>query len=625
MDASSPIGFFSVWDYAVFALMLLVSAAIGVFYAYVDHGPQSSGDFLMAGRSMTAVPVAMSLSASFMSAIMVLSTPAEIYRFGALYCYYGLSFVLTVLVCSEVFVPVYYRLGITSTYEYLEMRFNRAARLCGTALFVLQTILYTGIVIYVPALALNQVTGFDLWGAVIATGVVCTFYCTLGGLKAVVWTDVLQVGIMVAGLLAVILKSVVRQGGMATILNDAAEGGRLEIWDFDPNPLRRHTFWTITFGGAFVYIGIYGTNQAQVQRYVSCKTLAHAKMSLYVNLIGLWVILLCSVLAGLCLYSVYKHCDPWTSGSVSSADQLMPYLVMDILREHPGLPGLFVAAAYSGTLSTVSSSINALAAVTVEDLVKPYSNLTEKQLSRLSKALSLVYGALCIGMAGLASIVDSLLQVAASIFGVVGGPLLGLFMLGILCPFANATGGLAGLFCGLVLSLWVGIGAQLYPPMPSLSRPLALATYGCNGTVGILLNSTISASVSASSLPLGNFSSDLLNANHSSPALVDSWYSVSYLYFSPIGTLTALAVGVIVSLLAGNRKCKSSAGLTLCKEDLTLYCLLRLLKEKVTPSAGKLDLSRESEVKEKFGQHNPAFCTVELSTTSYGKTQGPST
>ncbi|XP_041934508.1 sodium-coupled monocarboxylate transporter 1 isoform X2 [Alosa sapidissima] len=578
MDASSPIGFFSVWDYAVFALMLLVSAAIGVFYAYVDHGPQSSGDFLMAGRSMTAVPVAMSLSASFMSAIMVLSTPAEIYRFGALYCYYGLSFVLTVLVCSEVFVPVYYRLGITSTYEYLEMRFNRAARLCGTALFVLQTILYTGIVIYVPALALNQVTGFDLWGAVIATGVVCTFYCTLGGLKAVVWTDVLQVGIMVAGLLAVILKSVVRQGGMATILNDAAEGGRLEIWE-----------------------------------------------SLYVNLIGLWVILLCSVLAGLCLYSVYKHCDPWTSGSVSSADQLMPYLVMDILREHPGLPGLFVAAAYSGTLSTVSSSINALAAVTVEDLVKPYSNLTEKQLSRLSKALSLVYGALCIGMAGLASIVDSLLQVAASIFGVVGGPLLGLFMLGILCPFANATGGLAGLFCGLVLSLWVGIGAQLYPPMPSLSRPLALATYGCNGTVGILLNSTISASVSASSLPLGNFSSDLLNANHSSPALVDSWYSVSYLYFSPIGTLTALAVGVIVSLLAGNRKCKSSAGLTLCKEDLTLYCLLRLLKEKVTPSAGKLDLSRESEVKEKFGQHNPAFCTVELSTTSYGKTQGPST
>ncbi|XP_062373890.1 sodium-coupled monocarboxylate transporter 1 [Sardina pilchardus] len=619
MDATSTVGFFSVWDYAVFALMLLVSAAIGVYYAYVNRGPQSSSDFLMAGRSMTAVPVAMSLSASFMSAIMVLSTPAEVYRYGATYCHYGLAFVIMVAVCSEVFLPVFYRLGITSTYEYLEMRFNRAARLCGTALFILQTILYTGIVIYVPALALNQVTGFDLWGAVIATGVVCTFYCTLGGLKAVVWTDVLQVGVMIAGLLAVIIKSVMLQGGMATIFNDATEGGRLDLWDFDPNPLRRHTFWTVTFGGAFVYLSIYGTNQAQVQRYVSCKTLGHAKMSLYVNLIGLWLILLCSVLAGLCLYSVYKHCDPWTSGLVSSADQLMPYLVMDILREHPGLPGLFVAAAYSGTLSTVSSSINALAAVTVEDLVKPYSNLTEKQLSRLSKTLSLVYGAVCIGMAGLASIVDSLIQAAASIFGVVGGPLLGLFMLGILCPFANATGGLTGLFCGLVLSLWVGIGAQLYPPLPSLSRPLALATFGCNSSVGILLNGT----ASASSLPLGNFSSTLLNTDHHSGlTLLDSWYSVSYLYFSPIGTLTALGVGVIVSLLAGNKECKSSAGLTLCKEDLTLYCLLRLLKEKLCPSAGELELSRELELKEKFGQNNPAFCTVELSPTSYAT--GPS-
>ncbi|KAL2102525.1 hypothetical protein ACEWY4_001693 [Coilia grayii] len=627
MDVLSPVGSFSAWDYVVFSVMLLVSAAIGLYYAYVGrHGSQSSGDFLTGGRSMTAVPVAMSLSASFMSAITVLATPAEVYRYGASYVCYGLAYVIVMATCSEIFLPVFYRLGITSTYQYLEMRFNRATRLFGTALFILQTVLYTGIVIYAPALALNQVTGFDLWGAVISTGVVCTFYCTLGGLKAVVWTDVFQVGIMVAGFLAVIIQSVLRQGGVAVILSDAKEGGRLDLLDFDLNPLRRHTFWTITFGGAFVWITVYGINQAQVQRYISCKSLAHAKMSLYVNLLGLWVILVCSVFAGLCLYSIYKHCDPWTTGQISSPDQLMPYLVLDILRGYPGLPGLFVAAAYSGTLSTVSSSINALATVTVEDLVKPYTDLSETQLSYLSKGLSFVYGAVCIGMAGLASLMGGLLQAAVSIFGVVGGPLLGLFTVGILCPFVNATGGLAGLLCGLVLSLWVGIGAQLYPPLPSMSRPLVLATHGCNGTLAILnhtiaahtlgiFNHTIATHTTHSPVWLGNLSSadSRLPCLISRPLIADSWYSVSYLYFSLIGTLTAVSVAIITSLLSGNGKLNPSAGLTLCKEDLTLYCLLSLLKEKLSSSTGKLDLSGTPEGK--TGRNNPAFCSMELSNT----------
>uniref|UniRef100_A0A673WED6 Solute carrier family 5 member 8 n=1 Tax=Salmo trutta TaxID=8032 RepID=A0A673WED6_SALTR len=527
MAASPVIGSFVAADYAVFALMLLVSAAIGVYYAIVGRGQSSSREFLMGGQSMTAVPVALSLTASFMSAITVLATPAEVYRYGASYGLFSLSYVLVVVVSSEVFLPVFYRLGITSTYEYLEIRFNRATRLLGTVMFIVQTILYTGIVIYAPALALNQVTGMDLWGAVISTGVVCTFYCAMGGLKAVVWTDVFQVGIMVAGFLSVIIRAVVLQGGVSNILNHAEFGGRLNFWDFDASPLRRHTFWTITFGGTFVWTSIYGINQAQVQRYISCKSMTHAKMSLYINLLGLWVILLCSVFAGLCLYSVYKHCDPWTAGMVSAPDQLMPYMVMDILRDYPGLPGLFVAAAYSGTLSTVSSSVNALAAVTIEDLIKPYTHMSEKNLSWTSKGLSecFLYGALCIGMAGIASLMGSLLQAAISIFGIIGGPLLGLFSLGILCPYANATGGLAGLLSGLVMSLWVGIGAQFYPPLPEQSRPLGLTTHGSVGCHYVCLLYR--------------------------PFLADNWYSLSYLYFSPIGTLTTLAVGLVVSLLSG--------------------------------------------------------------------------
>ncbi|XP_016299666.1 sodium-coupled monocarboxylate transporter 1-like [Sinocyclocheilus anshuiensis] len=269
---------FSVWDYVVFSLMLVISAGIGVYYAFAGRGQSSSADFLVGGRSMTAVPVALSLTASFMSAITVLGTPVEVYQHGAIFILICFSYVLMVAVSSEIFLPIFYRLGITSTYEYLEMRYNKVIRLFGTVLFIIQTVLYTGLVIYAPALALNQVTGIDLWGAVISTGVVCTLYCTLGGLKAVVWTDVFQVGIMLAGLLAVIVQSVLLQGGISTIISDSTQGGRLNLWDFDPNPLRRHTFWSITVGGTFLWTSVYGINQAQVQRYISCKSLFHAKM-----------------------------------------------------------------------------------------------------------------------------------------------------------------------------------------------------------------------------------------------------------------------------------------------------------------------------------------------------------
>ncbi|CAL8318762.1 unnamed protein product [Lota lota] len=609
MPSGQPaVGSFVAADYVVFALMQLVSAVVGVYYAWVDRDRGSTGDFLMGGRSLTAVPVSLSLTAGFMSAITVLASPAEVYQYGAIFGLVGFSYILTVVVTSEIFLPVFYRLAITSTYEYLELRFNRATRLMGTVLFIVQTVLYTGIVIYTPARALNQVTGMDLWGAVISTGIVCTFYCTMGGLKAVVWTDVFQVAVMLAGFLAVIIRSVLLQGGFSTIMQHSQQGGRLNFWDFDMSPLRRHTFWTLTIGGTFVWVSVYGINQAQVQRYLSCKTITHARLALYLNLIGLWIVLLCSVLSGLCLYSVYKSCDPWTTGQVTALDQLMPYLVMDILRNYPGIPGLFVAAAYSGSLSTVSSSINALTAVTVEDLVKPHIHLSEKHLSWISKGLSLLYGALCIAMAAIASLMGGVLQAAISIFGIIGGPLLGLFTLGILFPFANSKGAMLGLLSGLVVSLWVGIGAHVYPPPAGMSRPLDLSTAGCNFSTGAFNWSSSALLPPHSAVTPGSPESSAVR-----PLLADSWYSVSYLYFSPIGTITALTVGVVVSLLSGGCKLHVDSRFTLMKEDTTCYHVFRFFKEKVAGRTRNFDLTK-SDARE-FGNTNLAFSDVELDLT----------
>ncbi|EHB06648.1 Sodium-coupled monocarboxylate transporter 1 [Heterocephalus glaber] len=549
---------------------------------------------------MRAVPVALSLTASFMSAVTVLGTPAEVYRFGAVFRVFALTSLLVVVASAEVFLPVFYRLGVTSTYEYLELRFNRYIRLCGTVLFIVQTILYTGIVIYAPALALNQVTGFDRWGAVVATGVVCTFYCALGGLKAVVWTDVFQVGVMVAGFASVIIQASVVQGGIDTILSDAYNGGRLNFWNFNPNPLQRHTFWTIIIGGTFTWTSIYGVNQSQVQRYIACKNRFQAKLSLYVNLLGLWTILTCSVFCGLALYSRYHDCDPWTAKKVSAEDQLMPYLVLDILQDYPGVPGLFVACAYSGTLSTVSSSINALAAVTVEDLIRPYfRSLSERSLFWISQGMSVLYGVLCIGMAALASLMGALLQAALSIFGMIGGPLLGLFSLGILVPFGNSVGAFVGLLAGFVISLWIGIGAQLYPPLPERTMPLHLSTYGCNSTYNGTHVTT------ATEMPFSTGTFDIHNVERT--PLMNNWYSLSYLYFSTIGTLTTLFVGMLLSLSTGGRKQNLDPRFLLTKEDFLSNFDIFKKKDHV--------LSYKSHLVESGGTDNPAFSHVELNFT----------
>ncbi|XP_038863300.1 sodium-coupled monocarboxylate transporter 1-like [Salvelinus namaycush] len=576
-----PVASFSVWDYVVFVGTVLGAAGIGLFQAIRGRKNTSSDEFLLGGRQMTAVPVAMSLTASFMSGITVIGTPAEAYRFGAAFWIFGISYAIMSIITAEIFVPLFYRLGITSTYEYLEMRFNKLIRVIGTTMYIIQTALYTGMVIYAPALALNQITGLNLWGVLVATGVVCIIYCTLGGLKAVIWTDVFQMVIMLAGFVAVIARGAVIQGGLGKIWDDCYQGGRLNLFDFDPDPLKRHTFWTIVVGGSVMWASIYSINQSQVQRYISCKTLTQAKLSLYVNMIGLWVTVSLAVFSGLTMYSIYKNCDPLTNGDVGALDQLLPYLVMDILAAYPGVPGLFVAAAYSGTLSTVSSSINALVAVTVEDFIRPvYKNLTDKQVTWMNMGLSVFFGFLCIGMAAIASLMGSILQAALSIFGMISGPLLGLYLLGMFWRTANSTGGLTGLIAGLVITLWVGIGAQIYPPLADKTNPLPISVAGCNRTQD-LNYTTLAPWTSAVTLtPLPD----------DRPALADSWYSLSYLYFCLLGTLVTVIVGLVVSAITGGCKQeKLSSDLFVRRSDL--FCA----------GCGKDSESSEPEINEKAG------------------------
>lgn len=520
---------FGVVDYVIFVLLLVFSAGIGLYYALSGGKQRTVQEFLLANRSMSFLPVALSLLATFQSAVAILGVPSEIYRFGTEYWFLGCSYFLGLLIPAHIFIPIFYRLRLTSTYEYLELRFNKVVRVCGTVTFIFQMVVYMGVVLYAPALALNAVTHFDLWVAVLTIGLVCTLYTTLGGLKAVIWTDVFQTFVMFAGQVAVIVVGTIKVGGMGRVWQLAADQGKVSGIDLNPDPYERHTFWTLAFGGVFMMLSLYGVNQAQVQRYLSSRSEKQAVLSCYAVFPCQQIVLCLSCLTGLVMFAYYQERPLSPEQHSASPDQMVLYFVMDVLQEVPGLPGLFVACLFSGSLSTISSAFSSLATVTMEDLIRPYvASIPEQRATLYSKLLALGYGLLCLCMAYISSMMGPMLQAAISIFGMVGGPLLGLFCLGIFFPCANSVGAVTGLAAGLAMAFWVGIGS-----MVSASPQTTIHSLEGNLTAAIMTTPMTSTSSPQRFTGLQKF------------------YNLSYMWYSAHNSTTVIIVGLLISFLTG--------------------------------------------------------------------------
>uniref|UniRef100_A0A672NNF8 Sodium-dependent multivitamin transporter n=1 Tax=Sinocyclocheilus grahami TaxID=75366 RepID=A0A672NNF8_SINGR len=518
--------YFTIIDYVIFALLLVASMAIGLYYAFTGGRQSTTQEFMYADRSMKCLPLSLSLMATFQSAVAIIGTPAEVYANGTQYWFIGCCYILGLLIPAHIFIPMFYRLHLTSVYQYLELRFCKAVRICGTVTFIFQMVVYMGVGIYTPALALNAVTGFHLWGAVLATGLVCTLYTALGGLKAVVWTDVFQTVVMFTGQLAVIIVGVHQAGGLSDAWVKVRDGGRISGIDLNPDPTVRHTFWTLGVGGVFLMLSLYGVNQAQVQRYLSSRTEKEAVMSCYMVFPCLQVALMLSCLMGLVMFACYGNNSPLEQQYITSKDQMVLYFVMDMLQNFPGLPGLFVACLFSASLSTISSAFNSLATVTMVDLIKPHYSMTEARATLLSKMLALSYGIICVAMAYVVHLMNSsVLQAALSIFGMVGGPLLGLFCLGIFFPCANSIGAVAGLAAGLVMAFWVGIGGFL-SRMPSSVQVLPFNSTNTSENI------TVPAVIDAAR-----------------PAGLNGLYSLSYMWYSALNSSTVVLIGLIISFM----------------------------------------------------------------------------
>lgn len=464
---------FAAWDYVVLAVVLLISAGFGVYYRMTGGKQKTTKEYLLADRSMPVLPVAFSLMASFMSAVTLLGVSMENYTFGTQFVVINFAYVIATPIATHIILPVFYNLRTASVYEYLEKRFGFPARLYASLMFSLQMILYMGIVLYAPALALEAVTGLNRVGSIFAIGLVCTFYSTLGGMKAVVMTDVFQSLLMFVAIFSVIICAGIKAGGLDVIWEAAEEGGRIEFDNFSFDPTVRHTWWGLIIGGMFTYLTLYGVNQTQIQRLLSVKNFRSAQWSLVWNLPILMLLSFSTSFSGLCIYWYYKGCDPLLEGRIASRDQLMPLFVVDNMGHIPGLSGLFVSGIFCASLSTISSAISSLAAVTLEDYIKPIhpkifkKEIPENKTAFVTKIIALLYGLLCIGLAFAAQNLGGVLQASLTIFGVVGGPLFGLFMLGMLTTRANQKGALIGLTLGFIFSFWIGFG-QPKPPPPVL-------------------------------------------------------------------------------------------------------------------------------------------------------------
>jgi SSS family solute:Na+ symporter len=441
-------------DWTIFCGYLVLVFLLGLWFM---RGQRTSDDYFVGGRRMNWWAVGVSLFATAFSSISFVAYPRE----GA---YQGLQFFVAILCIPLLitpllwwlFVPLYVRLRVTSIYEYLEIRFNRSLRRLGTLLFACYAIGWMGSMLYAVGLIIQAVLGLteaQLAWTLVGVGLFAMLYTVMGGIKAVIWTDVLQTATLGGGMLVVFILALKQiPGGWATVVSVGSEHGRLQVFNWDFDLADRSTFWSACAFGLFMYLPGYVTSQVTAQRYVCMRGLSQARRALLIHAVVITVVCLLFFFMGTTLFAYYhevdgppklRQADRLPDLPEDKQDQILPLFVVTALSQ-AGLVGLLVAGLFAAAMSTIDSGINSLSAVVVCDW------LGGRDIGLgLSRALCGLFGFAVIGAAmlvpALGPNVIGIITVIASTFL---GLLLGVFLLGMLVPRANAGGALIGLLTG---------------------------------------------------------------------------------------------------------------------------------------------------------------------------------
>ncbi|ESO11001.1 hypothetical protein HELRODRAFT_72335, partial [Helobdella robusta] len=299
-------------------------------------------------------PASLSVMASILAAPLILGVPAEIYFYGAQFSYFVLGIMVAIPIFAHLFLSRFYKLEISSIYEYLEYRFSKPVRSLCSAIFALSLIVHIGIITYAPAIVLSEMTAISTQLAVFGVGFIGIVYTTVGGLKGVIWVDAIQMLIILASLLGLIIKGSLNVGGFGEVMRINYQWGRIEGPSFSVIPSERHTVWTQMIGGGMSILALYN-NQAIVQKFLGLKSLKHVYITAYISMVVSCLYFSMFVFIGLVIFANYSTCSPFLNGAISFAnkDNLVPYFVLSVFQDYPGMAGLFTACVFCASLRFV--------------------------------------------------------------------------------------------------------------------------------------------------------------------------------------------------------------------------------------------------------------------------------
>jgi SSS family transporter len=435
---------FGALNYAVLAVYLIMCVGVGV----VAAGRQSSAsEYFLASRNMPWLAVGMSIFASVTSAVSYMGFPGTVVRedLSVLVGYFTSP--LAAVVILFLFYPLYHRLNVTTSYEYVFRRYGPNARYAVSALFLLARTGWLGVVIYAPSLALSEAAGLNLYLCILGIGLLSTLYTVMGGLRAVILTDALQFVVLVAGTLWIAVHLHLHlPGGASGILGTALERGHLVQWRFS---------WFEAGAAALAlsyFLGFtqdYGTDQVTVQRLLASRGFGGTVRSILFN--SVFDVLFFSLLAfiGLGLF-VHFHLHP---AEGLSPDRMLPRYIMYAMP--PGVSGLLVSGIFAAAMSSLDSGILSVSTVIINDYVRPLGNrpLSESGSILLGRALTVGVGLFATGVAFYVSNIQQILKASNTFLGLFNGPVLALFVLGVLTRRAHFAGWLCGAAAGIAATL----------------------------------------------------------------------------------------------------------------------------------------------------------------------------
>jgi len=467
-------------DGLIIVVYLVILSAIGFYFSRRQKGIE---DFFLARHSMAWFPVGLSLMAALNSGIDYIMQPSTIAKYGIIFLSGTASWLVLYPWVAYVTLPFFRRLNLYTVYEYLERRFDVRVRSLAAGIFILWRLGWLATAMYAPCLAVKVATNGQLQvlPMIIVLGSVVTLYTMLGGIKAVIWTDVIQFCIMFGGLAATVVIVVMNvPGGAPEIWHTAANAGKLSLSTNIPGMATAGLFQKALFFlkepatvfGIIVAAIVgrmagYTCDQVMIQRFQTTRSVKDSRRSFVINAIGdaFWMFGLGFV--GLSLFAYFGH-HPLPAGS--NPDDILPYFISTVFPA--GAVGLVIAAIFAASLSSIDSAINSCTSVIVVDFynrlflkthlgTSDLSSESQRTQIRVSRFATLGIGVLGIILAANVGRIGPLIKIANVVIQLFTGPLLGLYLLGMFTKRARSEGALIGGIAGAGMSAYVAFGTKI--------------------------------------------------------------------------------------------------------------------------------------------------------------------